>query len=235
MSGQGIGHSIDGGFAERVKLPATSLAPIPAGIDLQEASIFGCPLGVALQALRDVARVQAGETVLVTGAGGGLGVHAVQIASALGARVLAVTTSPGKVAPLEQLSGCEVILSDELDFSEIALALTDDRGVDVVVNTVGSALFRSSLQALVQFGRMVLLGEITGDKININPAEILFRDAAILSSTGSGRRHIGDVAAMVESGLIRPLLSQKFALDEAIDAYRLMRERKTFGRVTLVP
>ena len=232
---QGIGHAIDGGFAQFVKLPETSLIPVPDVVDLEEASVFACPMGVALQAVRDVGEVQAGETVLVTGAGGGLGIHAAQIASALGARVLAVTTSAHKVEPMERLAAGEVVLADELDFSEFALALTEDQGVDMVVNTVGSAVFRSSLDSLAQFGRMVLLGEIRGDIVNVNPAELLFRDATILGSTGAGPKHIRTVSEMVGSGLIGPVISQRFALEEAAAAYRLMREGKTFGRVVLVP
>ena len=232
---QGIGHAIDGGFAKFVKLPETSLIPVPDVVDLEEASVFACPMGVALQAVRDVGEVQAGETVLVTGAGGGLGIHAAQIASALGARVLAVTTSAHKVEPMERLAAGEVVLADELDFSEFALALTEDQGVDVVVNTVGSAVFRSSLDSLAQFGRMVVVGEITGDIVNVNLAELLFRDATILGSTGAGPKHIRAVYEMVGSGLIRPVISQRFALEEAAAAYRLMREGKTFGRVVLVP
>ena len=232
---QGIGHAIDGGFAQFIKLPEASLVPTHEGVDLEEAAIFACPMGVALQALQDVAEIQPGEMVLVTGSGGGLGVHAIQIASALGARVLAATTSPHKVEPLERLGIGEVILADELDFSEFALALTEEQGVDVVVNTVGSAVFRPSLKSLAQFGRMVLLGEVAGDRVSLNPAEILFRDATIIGCTGAGRRHITQVAQMVRSGLIRPVISQRFTLEEAATAYRLMREKRTFGRVVLVP
>ena len=235
FDGRGVGHAIDGGFAQYVRLPEDSLVGVPDGIDLEEASILACPMAVSLQGLRDVAEVQPGETVLISGAGGGLGVHAAQVASALGARVLAVTTSPDKVEGLEGVIAGDVILADELDFAEIALALTEDRGADVVVNTVGSAVFRSCLRSLAQFGRMVLMGEVTGDRASMNLAEILFRDAAIVSSTGAGHRHIADVAAMVESGSVRPVVSQRFALEEAATAYRLMRTRRTFGRVLLVP
>ena len=235
VHGQGIGHAIDGGFAEFVTLRESSLVQIPTGVSLEDAAVLACPMGVALQAIRDVARVQPKETVLVTGAGGGLGVHAIQIASALGARVLAVTTSADKVEALEKLSAGEVILGDDLDFAEIALALTEDLGVDVVVNTVGSAVFRSALRSMSQFGRMVLLGEITGDRVNLNLAEVLFRDASILASTGAGARHISEVAEMVRSGEVKPVISQRFGLEQATEAYGLMRAKSTFGRVVLVP
>ncbi|MCH8184481.1 MAG: alcohol dehydrogenase catalytic domain-containing protein [Chloroflexi bacterium] len=235
LSGKGVGHGVDGGFAQMVALPETSVVAVPQGLRPEDSALLACPIGVALRALEDVARLKPGETVLVTGAGGGLGVHAVQVASALGARVLAVTTSPQKVEPLEGLAIAEVVLAGELDYSEIVMALTEDNGVDVVFDTVGSAIFRSNLASLAQFGRMVLLGEITGGRASINPAEILFRDATIVGSTGAERRHIRKAAEMVAAGLVRPVISRKFALADAVEAYRLMRDRQTFGRVVLVP
>ncbi len=232
---QGVGHAIDGGFAQYVRLPANSVVTIPDSMELEAASILACPIGVALRAIRDVAKLRPGETALVTGAGGGLGVHAIQIASTLGARVLAVTTSPEKVGLLEQLGVAEVILADALDFSEIALALTEDAGADVVVDTVGSATFRSSLRSMAQFGRMVLLGEVTGERASVSLTEILFRDAAILGASGASSRHIRDAAQMVELGQVKPVISEIFALADALQAYTRIREKKTFGRVALKP
>jgi len=235
VEGRGIGHAIDGGFADFVKLPATSVLPVPEGISLEDAAVIACPIGVALHALTDVAAVASGDTVLVTGAGGGLGVHTVQVSSALGARVLAVTTSPEKVEQLERLTTAEVILADELDFAEIALAYTEDRAVDVVANIVGGAFFQSSIKSLTQFGRVVLLGEVTGERAGVNIAEILFRDATIVGSTGANPGQITAAAQMVAAGLVRPVISQRFTLEDAPAAYRLMRAGKTFGRVILVP
>ena len=235
LNSQGVGHSIDGGFAQFVRLPERSVVPIRSSTDLETASLFACPMGVALRALQDVAQVGPDNTVLVTGAGGGLGVHSMEIAAALGARVLAVTTSPAKAEKLEAMGRAEVIVHGDLDFSEIALALTEDQGVDVVIDTVGSALFQSSLKSVTQFGMMVLLGEVAGGEARVNPAEIIFRDATIVGSSGADRRHIVTVAEMVGSGAIRPVVSQRFALEDAGEAYRLMRARTTFGRVLLVP
>ena len=236
LLGKGVGHAIDGGFAELVVLPEASVVTVAAELRPEDAALLACPIGVALRALQDVARVESGETVLVTGAGGGLGIHGIQVASALGARVLALTTSPEKVERLEALGFAEVVLAGgDLDYSEIVMALTEDNGVDVVFDTVGSALFQSNLASLAQFGRMVLLGEITGGRVSISPAEILFRDATVAGSTGAERRHIQRAAEMVAAGLVRPVISQRFALEDALDAYRLMRDKRTFGRVVLVP
>ncbi|MEE8465093.1 MAG: alcohol dehydrogenase catalytic domain-containing protein, partial [Dehalococcoidia bacterium] len=107
--GRGIGHGRDGGFAEYVALSEHSLVKVPEGVDLVGASLLACPMGVSLQAVREIAQVAAGETVVVTGAGGGLGSHAVQAAVAMGARVLAVSSSPEKENALRDLGASEVL------------------------------------------------------------------------------------------------------------------------------
>ncbi len=235
LGGKGIGHALDGGLAEYLCLPERSLVALPQGIGLKEACVLACPLGVAVKALEDVARVQRGETVLVTGAGGGLGIHLVQVAAALGASVLAVTTSPEKVKSLEALGCCQVLLPEGVDFSELALALTDDQGVDVVTDTVGSATFRGCLASLAQGGRLVLLGEVTGGEVRTSLAEVLFRDASVLSSTGAERRHVVQAASLVRQGAVRPFISAEYSLESAMEAYYLMKEGKTLGRVAIVP
>jgi acryloyl-coenzyme A reductase len=233
--GQGIGHGIDGGFAQYVALPETSLVLVPNGVDLVDACLAACPIGVTIQAISDVAKVRPGETVLVAGAGGGLGIHAIQVAAAAGARVIAVTTSPDKIPAIESL-GAEVVLSTEdLDFSEIVLALTADEGADVILNTVGSAVFDSCLASLAQFGRMVILGEVEGAKVNFNLTNILFRDATISGSTGASPSNIASALDMMSSGKIKPVIHQRLGLAEAAEAFQLVRSHGATGRVVLIP
>ena len=234
LRAHGIGHGIDGGFAELVALPAASIIPVPDGIDLEQACLLSCPVGVAVRAARDVARVRAGETVVVTGAGGGLGVHAALVSASLGARVLALTSTASKVAALESL-GLEVVHSDELPFSEIVLALTEDRGAEVVLDAVGSATFDEALRSLSQGGRLVLMGEVSGSRVEINPAEIMFRDATITGLTGASKRHAVDALEMLRSGALACVPSRRFPLEEAQEAYRLMRNGESFGRLLLLP
>ena len=233
--GQGIGHAVNGGFAEFVTLPGRCLVKLPSGFELENASILACPMGVALHALRDVARVKPDDVVLVTGAGGGLGVHALQLAVTLGARAMAATSSPEKLDELEKYAPGDVVLGGELDSSEIVLALTEDRGVDVVVDTVGSATFASSLRSLAQFGRLVTLGEVEGKRVSFNLAEIIFRDAAVLGSSGASRSDIVEVVRLVAEGKVTPVISHRVPLADALDAYRLVRERRSLGRVVLIP
>ena len=235
VTGRGVGHGVNGGFAEYVTLPERCLVRLPDGVDLETASVLACPIAVTLQALKDVVRMQAGETVLVTGAGGGLGVHALQVATALGARVLAATSSPEKLDSLEAYAPGGVVLGGELDFSEIALALTEDAGADVVVDTVGSATFSSSLRSLTQFGRLVVLGEVVGNRVSFNLAEVIFRDATVLGSSGAGKAQVEEVVRMVAAGEVRPVVSDRVPLDDARTAFDLVTSRQAFGRVVLVP
>jgi acryloyl-coenzyme A reductase len=234
-NGQGIGHGRDGGFAEYVAVSEFSLAPLPLGLDLATAALYACPMGVALQGLQTSGRVQPGETVVVTGAGGGLGVHAVQLGAALGARVLAVTSSPEKVSQLADLGAAEVVETGELDFSEIVLALTGEEGAQVIIDTVGSAIFPSTWRSLAQYGRWVMLGEVAGRAVELDPAEIIFRDARIVGSSGVSRALIRQVADIASQGLVKPIIGRTLPLEQVDIAFELLSSRSALGRVLLDP
>lgn len=233
--GQGIGHGRDGGFAEYAVLTERSLIRLPEGLDSVSSALLACPIGVALQAVQVTAKVKPGETVVVTGAGGGLGSHAVQVAAALGGNVLAVTSSPEKEPALLGLGASEVLVENEIDFADLVMALTEDKGSDVVIDTVGSALYPSTLSSLAQYGRLVFLGEIVGNNISLNPVEVIFRDAAILGTSGVSRATVQQAASMVLDGKIRPIVDLEISLEEANHGYRLITERKPTGRIVLRP
>lgn len=233
--GLGIGHGRDGGFAEYVALSEHCLVKVPEGLDPIGAALLACPMGVALQAVRETARVAPAETVVVTGAGGGLGAHAVQAAAASGARVLAVTSSPEKENALRELGASEVLETNGLDFAELVMAMTGDEGANVVIDTVGSALFPSTLRTLAQYGRLVLLGEILGQNVSLNPAEIIFRDARVLGASGVSRATVEQAGLMVLEGKLRPVVDLELPLEQAAVAYRLVTERRPTGRIALLP
>ena len=233
--GLGIGHGRDGGFAEYVALSEHCLVKVPEGLDPIGAALLACPMGVALQAVRETAQVAPAETVVVTGAGGGLGAHAVQAAAASGARVLAVTSSPEKENALRELGASEVLETNGLDFAELVMAMTGDEGADVVIDTVGSALFPSTLRTLAQYGRLVLLGEILGQNVSLNPAEIIFRDARVLGASGVSRATVEQAGLMALEGKLRPVVDLELPLEQAATAYRLVTERRPTGRIALLP
>ena len=233
--GLGVGHGTNGGFADYIGLPAASVTPLPPGLDLIGASLIACPIGVCVRAAKSVARISAGETALVTGAGGGLGVHAVQAAGALGAQVFAATSSAEKLEALDRYAPGGAILGGDLDFSELVLAFTEDQGADVVIDTVGSATFRSSIRSLSQYGRMVLLGEVEGQRASINLTDIMFRDAAVHGSTGASRPDIELAVQMVVDGRVEPVVHQTMPLEAAGEAVNIVAARQATGRITLTP
>ena len=237
LAGEGIGHGRDGGFAEYVALPASALVPVADGIPDEKAALLACPVGVTLNGVESVG-VASGETVVVTGAGGGLGVHAVQMAAMRGAQVIAVTTSPGKADALESLGAFVVIdAGEDLDFAEVVMALTDDAGADAVIDTVGPPLWPATLRCLGQYGRLALLGDVSGEAASLRLAEVIFRDAQILGVSGASLATLRKAVDLAASGQLRPVVSQTLPLtaEGAMEAWRLVSERRALGRVTLTP
>ena len=238
-NGEGIGHGRNGGFAEFVVVSQHSLVALPDGLDLTAASLLACPAGVALQALSAV-EVSEGETVVVTGAGGGLGIHALQLAASRGARTMAVTSTSGKAGALAHYGADEVIETggpdSGLDFSEVVTALTGDEGANVVIDTVGTPTIRSSVRCLAQYGRLALLGEVGGEgSLRGLIPEIVFRDARLTGVSGVSRATLEQAIALAAEGRLTPVLQQVMPLEEAGRAYELLSRRAVLGRVALVP
>ena len=149
QNGSGLfGEATPGGYAEYVVVPASALVHVPAGVSYEQAAVVPCALGTAYHGLQKVAAVQPGEAVLITGASGGVGIHAVQVARMLGARTIAVTTSEAKRAFLVEHGADDVIVSPDLDFAAQARALTGGAGVDVVFNIVGQMAWAAALKGM---------------------------------------------------------------------------------------
>ena len=229
---QAIGHGMKGGMAQLLAVGERSLVKIPDGIPWPQACLLACPIGVTVKAI-EKAQIQGGETVLVTGASGGLGAHLVQLAKLKGARVLAVTSDERKVRSLEALGASDVIPTGELDFSEIVLALTEDRGVDVALDTVGSPLFPQTLRSIALTGRLVLLGEVDRSKVTLPLPEIIFRELRIIGSVGTIRHHVEEAARLITEAKIRPIISRLLPWNQAETAYQLMKHRRHVGRIVL--
>ena len=237
LNGAGIGHGRDGGFAEFVALPATALVAVPDDIPSEQAALLACPMGVTINAV-SAAEIAPRDTVVVTGAGGGLGSSAIQFAAAQGAQVIAVTTSPDKTAALESLGAAIVAdANDGPDFSEIVMALTDDDGADAVIDTVGPPLWPATLRCLGQFGRLALLGDVSGEPVALRLAEVIFRDARILGVSGVSLSTLKQAVNLVATGRIQPVVSQTLPLtpEGVLEAVRLVSERRPLGRVVLTP
>ncbi len=230
--GQAIGHGMKGGMAQLLAARETTFVKIPKEIPFPQACLLACPISVALKAV-DKVQIRPNETILVTGASGGLGAHLIQLANLRGARVFAVTSDESKTPALEALGASYVIPTGELDFSEIILALAQDRGVDVALDTVGSPLFPQTLRSVALKGRLILLGEVEREKANLPLPEIIFREQQIIGSVGTTRRHVEQAAQLVAEGKIHPVISHTLPWTYAETALQLMQQRRNVGRIVL--
>jgi acryloyl-coenzyme A reductase len=230
-----FGHDRDGTYAEFFKIQEDSLLPLPPEVSFEDGAILSCAIGTTLAAIRDVGRTQAGERVLVTGAGGGLGVHAVQMAKACGATVIAQTTSRDKVDLIRSMGADTVVVARDGQFADEVKRAAGGEGVDVVCDNVGAPVFDEALRATARGARYVLVGELTGDSITFNTARLFLKGVSLLSTTSTSRTQLADVIELVRAGRLRPIITERFTFEDAPRVHRLMVERKLSGRVLLTP
>ncbi len=227
---------IRGGYAEFASLPEEVCVKVPEDITPAVASMLGAATGVALNAVRDVGKVRLGEKVLVTGASGGVGLAAVELARLAGATVIGVTRSETKRTALIEAGATHAIVAAEgADFAADVRSLTADWGADVVIDTVGSRVFASAFKALALGGRYVMVGQLYREEISINPALIFFKRAQILGVGSVRRDQLEDAVRLVADGRIHPKIAQVLPLEAAAEAHALVEAGQAVGRVVLQP
>jgi acryloyl-coenzyme A reductase len=225
-----------GGYAEYVAIEDDNVAPVPEGVPLQEAAIVACAIGTILNAIREIGKLQPGETALVTGAGGGLGMHAVQLARLAGALVIAQTTSREKADQIRGLGAHTVIVHARgEDFSGAVKKATGGAGVDVAIDNVGSQLFEPIRRSMGIGGRWIMIGQLTGEFVPFNPAQLFLKNVSMLSATSTTRKQLVDCLALVARGVIKPIVSLALPLEQAARAHELVESGKSAGRVVLRP
>jgi acryloyl-coenzyme A reductase len=225
-----------GGYAEYVAIEDDNVALVPEGMALQDASIVACAIGTILNAIREVGQLAAGESVLVTGAGGGLGMHAVQLARLAGAYVVAQTSSPEKAERIRALGAHDVIVHARgEDFSGAVKNATGGQGVDVAIDNVGSQLFDAIRRSLATGGRWIMIGQLTGQFVPFNPAQLFLKSISMLSATSTTRKQLQDCLALVARGAVKPVISLALPLERAAEAHVLVESGKAVGRIVLRP
>jgi len=227
---------INGGYSEFCCVEEDNVALVPDGVSLDQAAITACAVGTELNAIRDVAHVQAGEKVLITGAGGGLGIHGVQLARLSGGFVVAVTTSDTKAQIIKAAGAHEVIVTGRgEDFSGAVKKVTGGEGVDVVIDNVGSVLFQPTRKSLAMGGRWIFVGQLTGDFVQLNPAQIFLRDISIKSAKSTSRKQLQDCLELVRLGQVKPVITGELPLEKAAEAHREVESGHSTGRILLKP
>jgi D-arabinose 1-dehydrogenase-like Zn-dependent alcohol dehydrogenase len=227
-----FGEEIPGGYAEYTRSPAHGLARIPDSIPYPEASICACTIGTAIHVAQR-GRVTQRDTVLITGASGGVGLHAIQICKLAGARVIAVTSSPQKEDRLREFGADDVIAVPELGFSATSRELTDGHGVDVVLEITGSPTFAESVRSLGVGGRLVMVGNLETHTVEFMPGLMILKELEFIGSFATTTAELAEAFRLVESGAIRPVLAATMPLKEAARAHQMLFDRQVVGRLAL--
>ena len=237
-----IAFTTYGAFAEEVKTSAERIVPIPEGMDFESAAAFLLTYGTSDHALRDRAALKADETLLVLGAAGGVGLAAVEIGKALGARVIACASSADKLEVCRQHGADELINYATEDLRERIKDLTAGKGVDVVYDAVGGPYAEPALRSTGWRGRYLVIGFAAGDipKIPLN-LPLLKGSSIVGVFWGEFTRRepkgfvasIAQLGAWFREGKLKPHVTQAFPLERAVEALQLMAGRKVKGKVVL--
>ena len=230
-----LGEHGDGTYAEKVKVPARSVHPIPAALSFEDAAAFPLVGLTAWSMLVTKARVQPGEEVLIVGAGAGVGVMAIQIAKLCGARVIATAGTDEKLAKCKALGADVGINHAKGPFDKAVRDLTGKRGVDVVMDYVGKETWQISLRSLVRGGRLVTCGATTGFDPVEDLRQVFYRQLSIFGSTMGSAKEFGDMMRCIVAGRLKPVVDRVLPLAQASEAHRLLEARGAFGKVILRP
>jgi len=224
------GENLDGFFAEYARVSANALVKVPNNVPDELAVLTPCVLAMIYKGLKR-AILMRGETVVVTGASGGVGIHAVQLARAMGAQVIAVTRSEDKASFIRRFADDVVVASK---FSNAIKSLTDGVGADVVIEAVGTPTLDESLRSLRTGGRAIIIGNVNPDETYaLRLGYIIMKDVSIIGNVRSNRSDVAETLRLLGSGLVRPVIAATYPLDRFSDALEFMRNSSRIGKVLI--
>jgi NADPH:quinone reductase len=231
-----------GAYADEAVVASSQLVPLPSTFDYAEGATFLAAHGTAYHALIDRGQLQSGEVLLVHGAGGGVGLAAVEMGKFLGATVIAAASSEEKLAVAQTRGADHLVLYGREPFREVVKRITDGRGADVVFDPVGGEIFENSLRCIAWGARILVIGFTGGiglartNLLLIKGASVLGVRAgeAVRRNPALGEVRIKALSAWAEAGRIRPNISHRLPLEDFAPAMRLLTDRKAIGRVALL-
>ncbi|HEY6410013.1 MAG TPA: NADPH:quinone oxidoreductase family protein [Ktedonobacteraceae bacterium] len=232
-----------GGFAEEVVTDATKLIPIPSTIDFTTAAAFTLVYGTAHYALKDRAQIKPGETLLVLGAAGGVGLAAVELGKVLGARVIAAAASDEKLAVCKLYGADETINYSTEDLRERIKKLTNGYGVDVILDPLGGNYTEAALRSIAWNGRLLVIGFAAGDIPRIPLNLPLLKGCSIVGvfwgsfterEPQHNQQNLQELLTLLAEGKIKPHISATYPLERAADALNDLMNRKVKGKAVLL-
>ena len=228
-----LGEHLPGTAAELVVVPAANLGRVPEGMSWSEAAAFTLVTLTAWRMLTGRARLQAGETVLIWGVGGGVGMAALQIALLLGARPIVTSGSDAKLAAAVGLGAALGVNHRSADVVAEVRRETAGRGADVVVDCVGEATWTDSQRALRRGGRLVVCGATTGPSVSLDLRRLFWHQWTILGSTMGSRREFAEIVRLAHEGRLWPLVDSVVPLAEGASAYARMQRGEQTGKLVI--
>ena len=228
-----LGEHGGGGYAEFACVPARNAIAIPDGLDMTAAALAVCPVGTSVRAALEVGGLAPGQVVLVTGAGGGLGLHQIQVAKCVQARVIAVTSSRDKAEIVRDAGADEVIVAPDLKFSAEVWRLTDKQGADVVLENVVTGTFGESLRSCAQQATVVVLGNIGAQRVELDPGLVIMRRIRIAGSGNATFKDVRVALHLLATGAVKPFIGRVLPFPQAAEGHALMERRAVTGRVVL--
>lgn len=230
-----VGANTPGGYAEYTVLPARNLVRLPDHIAFPPASILANVIGTPFHALTARMRLQPGERLVVTGGGGGVGLHAIQLGVMVGARVMGVDLGETKADAMRAAGADAVADPTTMDLRQRILEWTDGVGTDAVLELVGAATMPYTLPSLSKGGRMVIVGSHTGTEWTIDPGTVFRNEWEIIGSRNVAVDELATVVDLVAHGEVRPILDQIRPLEDAEELHQRVLSGSVIGRDVLVP
>jgi alcohol dehydrogenase len=231
-----LGEDLDGGLAEYVIAPAGNAVPLAAAAaDAPQYAALPIAYGTARRMLADRAHLAPGETVVVLGAAGGVGVACIQLGKVMGARVIACSSSRVKLEQLAALGADELVDTSSGEFGSQVWNLTGRTGADVVVDYLGADTWPQSIRAVRRGGRLVTCGATTGFLAETDLRYVWTRELSILGSDGWSRDDLTELVRQVHAGELAPVIHGVFPLSRVRDAVAELEERRAVGKLVVVP
>jgi NADPH:quinone reductase-like Zn-dependent oxidoreductase len=226
-------HDPRGMHAERFFAPADNLAPVPEACDPGQAAAYGLTALTAYSMMFTKGDLRPGQTVLITGIGGGVATIAMKLALHRGCRVIVTSRSPQKLDAARALGAHDAVLDTGADWSREVRRLTDKRGVDMAVDSVGKAVHLACIRSLARGGAYVTPGCTTGPDATTDLARIFWNQLRILGSTMGSNDEFREAAALFASGAVLPVIDRVFPVDQAQAAWARLEAGEQMGKIVL--
>ncbi len=230
-----LGVQRPGGYAEYIAVPAHAVVALPEAMSYDQAAATQTTFATAWHCLITRAALRAGETVLISAAGSGVGSSGIQVARRAGARILASAGSDEKLDLARELGADVVVNYERENLTEAVLEATGGRGVDVVLEHVGGEVFERSLGAVATGGRVVVCGGHAGEVVPLDLITLFRNEWSVIGCARATEAELRRVIELVGRGELEPVISDRLELEEAARAHEILEQRRQFGKVILHP